>query len=400
MVTTGARSFRVGVGGLEISDLAKAYIGQVLDSSRLSYGRFSREFEAEFARLHDVRHAVFCNSGTSAIHIAIACLKETEGWEDDDEILVPAVTFVATSNMVLINRLKPVFVDVDPRTYNLDPGKVEERITGRTRAILPVHLFGQPCEMDAITEIAGRHNLRVIEDSAETMFARFKGKPVGSWGDIACFSTYVAHILVTGVGGIAVTNNPDLAIVLKSLVNHGRDSIYLDIDTHGETSEKHLRLVEGRFRFVRFGHSFRATELEAALGLAQLEEIDRHMGRRKRNAEYLLKGLRKFEDALQLPHWPEYSDHAFMMFPLVIKDPAVSKRGLVSFLEDNGVETRDMLPLLNQPIYRQLFGDIESQYPVAQWINNNGFYIGCHPYLEEEQLEYVVSRFERFFTSS
>ncbi len=391
-------SFRIGVGGFEITDRARDYVNKVLDSNRLSHGKFSQTFENAFARLHDVRYAVFCNSGTSALHIALACLKETEKWEEGDEVVLPAVTFVATSNMVLINNLTPVFVDVDPRTYNIDPEKIEEKITDRTRAVMPVHLFGQPCEMDPIMEITRRRGLRVIEDSAETMFARYKGKPVGSWGDMACFSTYIAHLLITGVGGMAVTNNPDYAIIMRSLMNHGRDSVYLNIDEREESSDARLKLAEGRFRFVRFGHSFRATELEAALGLAQLEEMDGLLERRKRNSQSLLRGLVKFSEFLQLPAWPDHADHVFMMFPIVIRDSAIKKRDLISFLENHGVETRDMLPLLNQPIYQERYGDLESQYPVAKWINRSGFYIGCHPYLGEEQIDYVITQFEKFFS--
>ena len=387
----------VTVGGFEVTPRATDYVNQALASNRLSYGPFSRKFETHFAALHNAQFAILCNSGTSALHMALACLKELGGWQDDDEVIVPAVTFVATSNMVLLNNLTPVFVDVDAKTYNIDPQKIEEKITPKTRAIMPVHLFGQPCEMDPIMKIARHHNLKVIEDSAETVLARYKGKPVGSWGDISAFSTYVAHLVVTGAGGLAVTNNPDYAVVLKSLLNHGRDSIYLNIDDRGTTSVEFLEIVEARFRFVRFGHSFRATELEAALGLAQLEEIDGLMDRRKANAAFLLQGLKQFSPFLQLPSWPEYSEHAFMMFPLVIRDRAVAKKELIGFLEEKGIETRDMLPLLNQPIYKQRFGDIEQYYPVAQWINANGFYIGCHPYLHPEQLDYVIAQFEQFF---
>jgi len=391
------KSREIGVGGFEVSDLARQYVNQVLDSGRLSYGKFSREFEEQFASRHEVKYAVCCNSGTSAIHVALACLKEVENWRDGDEVIVPAVTFVATSNMVILNGLKPVFVDIDPRTYNIDPQKIEERISDRTRAIIPVHLFGQPCAMDVIMEIASRRGLKVIEDSAETMFARYKGKPVGSWGDIACFSTYVAHLLITGVGGLAVTSNPEYAVILKSLVNHGRDSIYFNIDDKGETAAERMKIAEGRFRFVRFGHSFRLTEFETALGLAQLAEADEQIRDRKEKARILIEGLEKHSAYLQLPYWPEEADHVFMMFPIVIRDEQIKKLDLISHLENRGVETRDMLPLLNQPIYIEKFGNLEAQYPVAQWVNNSGFYIGCHPQMALEDLQYIIEQFDLFF---
>ena len=392
------QSFRVGVGGLKISERAKSYVNQVLDANRLSYGEFSRKFERAFADLHEVRHAVFCNSGTSALHMAMACLKETRGWEDGDEVIVPSLTFVATVNMVLENRLKPVFVDIDPRSYNIDVSKIEAQITPRTRAILPVHLFGQPAAIEDVCALAEKHGFSVIEDSAETVCARYRGRPVGSWGDISCFSTYVAHLVITGVGGLALTDDDALAIGLRSFMNHGRDSVYLSIDEYATSEIHRTDLMAGRFSFTRFGHSFRATEFEAALGLAQLEEIDGLLARRKKHALHLLEGLRPFEDSLQLPSWPDDSEHVFMMFPLVLrKGWPLRKQDLTGHLERNGVETRDMVPLLNQPIYRKTFGDLEPAFPVAQWINASGFYVGCHPYLDDGDVDHVIDVFRQFF---
>jgi len=388
----------VGVGGFAVSARARRYVNQVLRANRLSYGPFHRRFEAAFAAEHDSRHSVFCNSGTSALHIAVQALKERYGWADGDEILVPSVTFIATSNVVLHNRMTPVFVDVDPRTYTLDPAKIEGKLTRRTRAIIPVHLLGLPADMDPIRALAERRGLKIIEDSAETMFARYKGRKVGSLSDIGCFSTYVAHYIVTGVGGLATTSDPDLYVRLRSLMNHGRDSIYLSIDDDkGAKGAKLHEIVAKRFQFVSVGHSFRATELEAALGLAQLEEKDSIVKARTSMARRLSAGLREFEDRLQLPFCPPDRDHTFMLYGLVLRGEEKTK--LVNFLEDRGVETRDMLPLLNQPVYRRLFGDLEPRYPVARWINRSGFYIGCHQYMTPRDADYVMEQFRAFFRS-
>ena len=389
--------FEVRVGDYEVPERAEDYLLQVLRSGRLSHGPFSKAFELAFGERHGAHYTAFCNSGTSALHTAIACLKEIDGWEDGDEILVPAVTFVATSNMVILNALNPVFVDVDSRTYNIDPDQIESKISERTRAILPVHLFGQPAQMSTICDIAQKHDLRVIEDSAETMFASHQGKPVGAWGDLACFSTYVAHMLITGVGGFVLTNDPEMAKISKSIINHGRDSIYLNIDDQGDTVDERLKIAEGRFNFVRFGHSFRATEFEAAVGLAQLEEADTLVARRKTTASRLIEGLSTFSESIQLPWWPEDTEHAFMMFPIVIRDSALRKLDLIGHLERNGIETRDMMPLLTQPIYVDKFGLLEDAYPVAKWINASGFYIGCHPYMGDEQVDHVLETFRQFF---
>ncbi|NQT26941.1 DegT/DnrJ/EryC1/StrS family aminotransferase [candidate division KSB1 bacterium] len=387
---------QIGVGDLKLDTKAKKYLNEVIESNRLSYGPFSQKLEVNFAREHQCKYGVFCNSGTSALHIALAALKEKYGWHDGAEVIVPAVTFIATSNIVLHNNMKPVFVDVSSDSYTIDPELIEKSITGRTRAIIPVHLFGLPCDMDPILEIAKKHNLRIIEDSCETMFARYKGKTVGSFGDIGCFSTYVAHLLVTGVGGFAITNNDELAVMLKGLMNHGRDSIYLHIDDDKGTSVESLfEIVSRRFNFVSLGYSFRATELEAAIGLAQLEQKSEIVSKRQRNAKYLIRALSDLDEYLQLPCISDEREHVFMMFPIVLKKEP--KTDLVKYLEKNNVETRDMMPLLTQPVYKRLFGEIIDNYPVAKWIGTHGFYIGCHQSLTDEQLDYVIKKIRRHF---
>ena len=387
---------KIGVGGLKLGALEKEYINQVLESNRLSYGPFTERFEEQFAKAHGCDFAIFCNSGTSALHLAVAALKQRHGWQDGDEILVPAVTFVATSNVVLHNGLQPVFVDVDPRLYNLDPQQLSRHLTPRTRAIMPVHLFGMPCTMEPIVEFAKTYDLRIVEDSCETMFADYRAQSVGSFGDIGCFSTYIAHLLVTGVGGLATTNDAHLAGMLRSLMNHGRDGAYLKIsDDDDLTKERLFSVVSKRFSFTHLGHSFRATELEAALGLAQLEQIEEIIRKRKENASYLSGRLRSLEDHLQLPHIPTDRDHVFMMYPIVVR--AGEKTELVRWLEERGIETRDMLPLLNQPIYTEMFGDLERDYPVAQWINQSGFYVGVHQHLDRTDMDYLADTIAGFF---
>lgn len=386
----------IGVGALSVSPRARELVMQTLTNNRLSYGPMTQEFERRFAQIHDCRFGVMSNSGTSALHIAVAGLKELGGWRDGDEVIIPSVTFVATSNVVLHNNLTPVFVDVDRAYYELDPELVEAKITSRTRAIVPVHLFGQPCDMNPILDIARRHDLRIIEDSCETMFARYRGRSVGSFGDIACFSTYVAHLLVTGVGGLNTTNDPDYAIMLRSLMNHGRDSIYMSIDDDDNKSPDELKMIiERRFRFVHLGHSFRSTEMEAALGLAELEHWEPMIVRRRMNARILTQGLAPFADHLQLPTVRPDTEHAFMMYPIVVRDQ--SKVDLVNYLERHGVETRDMLPLIDQPLYQRKLALRPADFPVAQWINANGFYIGCHQGLADSDLGYVIELFDRYW---
>lgn len=389
-------SKQIGVGGLVISDYEKQLVNQVLESNQLTYGPMTKKFEGLFAKSHGCKFGLFMNSGTSALHVALAALKDRHGWDDGDEVLVPAVTFVATSNIVLHNNLVPVFVDVEPDTYNIDPNKIEEKITKKTRAIIPVHLLGLPATMGPILEIAKTYRLSIIEDSCETMFAKYKGQFVGSMGDIGCFSTYVAHFLVTGVGGFALTNNPELAVDMRSLMNHGRDSIYIScFDDQGIEGEKLEEIIAKRFSFIHVGHSFRCTEMEAAIGIGQISRAEEIVAKRKKIAEKFNKELAEFSEHIQLPSCPSDRTHSYMLYGIVVKNG--SKKDLVNYLENMNIETRNMLPLINQPIYKRLFGNLENQYPVAKWINNSGFYIGCHSYMTDEEVDFIIEAFWNYF---
>ncbi|MBA3342513.1 MAG: DegT/DnrJ/EryC1/StrS family aminotransferase [Gemmatimonadaceae bacterium] len=389
---------QIGVGGFRTSERAKQLVMEVLDSNRITAGPMMSRFESEVASLHDCRFGLMSNSGTSALQIALAALKETHDWADGDEVLVPAVTFVATSNVVLYNNLVPVFVDVEPDFYDIDPASIERRITPRTRAIMPVHVGGLPCDMDPILDIARRHGLQIVEDSAETMFARYKRRTVGSFGNVGCFSTYAAHIITTGVGGVSTTNDPELLVLMKSIMNHGRDSIYIRIDDDaGRTGDELFEVANRRFSFVRLGHSFRCTEMEAALGIAQLEERDEHWARRRRIAGRYRDALGSLEGRLQLPEVRPESDHAFMFYPLVLSDPADSRPALIQFLEERGIETRYLLPLINQPVYRRMFGNLDAEYPVAARLNEKAFYIGCHPEMTDGDADYVIECLQTYF---
>lgn len=389
---------QIGVGGVDITQRAKSLVNKVLDSGRLTAGPMMADFEQRFAEAHDCKFALMSNSGTSALQIALAALKERHGWADGDEVLVPAVTFVATSNVVMYNNLKPVFVDVDPIYYGIDPERIEAHITDRTRAIMPVHLAGHPCDMTPILEISEKHGLCMVEDSAETMFSRDHGRPVGSFGDIGCFSTYVAHVINTGVGGLCTTSDPELIVMLKSLMNHGRDSIYIRIDDDKAASGDDLfNIADRRFSFTRLGHSFRCTEMEAALGIAELEQSEASIARRRQIAAQYNAGLADLAGYLQTPAVRLGAEHVYMFYPLVLTDPGFKRDDLISFLERSGVETRYLLPLINQPVYRDLFGNLDAQYPVAAHLNNNAFYIGSHPQISDEEIGYVIEVFHDFF---
>ncbi len=391
---------KIGVGYASVTDIEKKYVMDALDNERLSQGKYVHQFEVEFSKAHGKRYGVMCNSGTTALHLALETLKEVDGWDENTEVLVPAITFIATPNSVLHAGMKVVFVDVEPDTYNIDPKEIEKHITKNTKCIIPVHTFGMPCNMTAVMDIANKHGLRVIEDCAEAHFAKVDGVPVGSFGDITCFSTYVAHTITTGIGGIVCTNDSHFAEILRSLVAHGRAcTCERCIASDGKTvCPKRMQTeLDRRFCFERIGYSYRVGEIEGALGLAQLERRDEIMGKRHENANYLIKGLEKYESVIQLPRHPENIEHTYMMFPIVIKKRSgLNYKDFIMYLEHCNIETRPMLPLLNQPIYRQIFGDLEPEYPVAAYIDHNGFYVGCHHGVKQEELDYIIECISKY----
>jgi perosamine synthetase len=376
----------ITLGHLNISENGKRYVNNALNANRLSRGKFTESFEFSFAELHQVKHALFCNSGTSALQIALAALKEVYGYKDGDEVIVPATTFIATSNIVLQNNLKPVFVDVSPETYNINPFKISKAITDRTRCIIPVHLFGLPADMHNIMITAKGYGLQVLEDSCETMFATQNGKSVGSFGDLACFSTYVAHLIVGGVGGIVTTSNSKLYDICRSLMNHGRSTDYISID---DDDNLPTDIMDRRYEFERVGYSYRATELEAALALAELEQRENNIIARRRNAHELTT-LLKDVNWLQLPKIPEKMTHSFMMYPIVVKPFTKKRNDFLIYLERNGIETRYMFPLLSQPIYQKLFPREESKHYNAVGLAERGFFIGIHQGLNGDDMQYIA----------
>lgn len=359
----------------------KRLIKEVLKSGRLTYGEKTRELEERFAEIHGAKYALFTSSGTAALKIALHALKDKYGWQDGDEVIIPAVTFVATMNVVIMNNLKPVLVDVQPHTANMDPKKLEEAITKRTVAIMPVHLLGQSADMPAIKRIARRHALKVIEDSCETMFVN------KIQGDIACFSSYIAHLLVTGVGGFITTNDKKMATVMRSMMFHGRDESYLNID------DKPKELYK-RFWFPRFGYSDRMTELEAALGLGELDNWQKMIKQRQKNARYLyekLSGIMAIHGAGEV--WGPVTDinkHSFMFFPLLVK----RRDELMLYLEERGIQTRTMMPLTTQPLVKPY---LKKEYPGADFINKHGLLLGCHQYMKKRDLNHIIKSIRRFY---
>ncbi len=329
-----------------------------------------------------------CNSGTGALQLSLQALKERYGWPKGAEVIVPAMTFVATVNTVLYNDLQPIVCDVDPVTFNMDPAACAAAVTERTVAMVPVHLFGQPADMTSLMGIAQRHGLGVVEDGCEAVGVRHAGQMVGSFGDFGCFSTYMAHLVTTGVGGLALTDDEENITRFRSLMNHGRSPRYLRIDDDQCLSDEQLlEVVWSRYKFLWLGQSYRATEMEAALGIGQLERLQEALERRRQVAAALTEALDHPD--LQLPSVAPGNEHGFMMYPIVCLRPGL-RDTLVVALERAGVETRFLLPILGQPCYEGILDHAPGQFPVAENAVANGLYIGSHPGMTDEDVAYIA----------
>lgn len=368
--------YKVPFGTVSVTKQARELINQALDSNWLTRGKFVQEFEEQFAALFGVKYAVAVSSGTDADALACAVLYDY-GARRGDEIIVPALTFVATGNAVLQAGFTPVFVDIQRETLNINPEKIEAAITAKTRAIMPVHLMGKPAEMDMILGIAKRHKLRVIEDAAEAHGAEYKGKRVGAIGDMAAFSLYAAHIVTTIEGGIVITNNSEMAEALRSLRNHG---------------------IVGKFEFRRVGFSAKMHELEAAVGLGNIKIFDQILEKRRRNLLYLIDKFKKFEKhfiTIKEEPYEKIGPHAFSM--IVKEKMPFTKDEFVARLDQSGVDSRNLFYSIPTqcPSYAFL-GKRPGDFPEAEYCSNNGTHIGIHQDLELKQLDYVVEVTQEF----
>lgn len=340
-------------------------VEQVLKSGNLRAGRVTEEFEGSFAAVTGARHAIAVNSGTTALYLACRALLRP-----GDEVIVPDFTFVATAAMVAAVGAKPVFADVDPVTFTMDPARVKRRITPRTRALLPVHLYGQPANITGLTQLARQHHLRIIWDAAQAHGAQFHGRDIGSFSDVVCYSFYPTKNMTTGEGGMITTSNNSLATELRLLRSHGEVS---------------------RYRHVRVGFNFRITDIAAAIGRIQLEKLPKAIQMRQRNAEILTKGLNGIP-GLQTPRLIPETTHAFSLYTICVdsKRAGMSRDKLAAALADRGVQSavHYPLPLHRQPIFRG--SGLDRDLPVSARLAKTVLSLPVHPGVKDKDVRYVV----------
>lgn len=394
--------FKVPFGTITITETAKRLIVESLETKRISCGKLVQEFEDRFAELLGVKEAAAVSSGTDADILALAVLHDL-GAKRGDEVIVPALSFVATGNAVVHAGFTPVFVDIERETLNIDPSKIEAAITPRTRAIMPVHLMGKPAEMDSINAIAKGHGLLVVEDAAEAHGALYKGKPAGALADLAAFSTYVAHIITTGEGGIVTTNNEEYGEILRSLRSHGRNCSCKRciLNAGADYCAKRFRGKGGedvRFTFDRIGYSCKMNELEAAIGIGAMEVYHEILKKRHDNLVYVLNRFDRFAPYLSTIREEAHEQIGPHAIPIVINEGAPFTRAeLTQYLEKNGIETRTLF--VSMPTQCPGFSHLGYQmgsFPNAEYMGRNGIHIGVHQDVGIEEMEYVLEALGSF----
>lgn len=364
----------------KIAKNARKYILDCIRTGWVSSaGSYISRFETEFARYLGVKYAVTTSSGTTALHLALASI----GVGPQDEVIVPDLTIISCAFAAMYLGANPVLVDVDPKIGNIDPKKIEEKITKKTKAIMVVHLYGHPCDIKPIIKIAKKHKLLLVEDAAEAHGAEYlsiisnlknkqKWEKVGSFGDAACFSFYGNKIVTSGEGGMVVTNNKKIyerAIFLKDLAH----------------SKKR------RFLHEEMGYNFRLTNLQAALGLAQLEEIDKYIDKKRHIAQMYNAGLQNIE-YLELPVEMPWAKNVYWMFaPLIKNNTIINREKFCEELRKLGVDTRTyFIPLHSQPVLKK-FGLEKGEYPVSSDLAQRGFYLPSGLAITEKQIKKVIS---------
>ncbi len=354
----------------------KEYVADCLDTNWISSnGKYIKQFEEKFSNYCGVNHGVSCSNGTVALHLAMKALNIGYG----DEVIVPSFTMISCAKSVVYTGATPVFVDAEKDSWNIDVNKIEEKITKRTKAIMPVHIYGHPCDMDKIMKIAEKYNLYIIEDCAEAHGAEYKGKKVGSFGHINCFSFYANKIITTGEGGMVVTNDEKINEKLRSL--------------------KNLAFGTGAQRYIHkeVGFNYRMTNIQAAIGLAQLENIDSFIkGRRKNAQEY--NAAFKTVKGLVLPVEKEEVKNVYWMYGVLVNQEfGMEKEQVMEDLLAKGIETRSFFhPMHLQPIFKndlRYYRSVEGKFPVSEELGRTGFYLPSSSHLSDEQRKEVINKF-------
>ena len=365
-----------------VPDIGQEEIQSVVETLRsgwLTTGSKAKQFEAEFAQRVEARHAVALNSCTAALHLGLEAVGVTEG----DEVIVPTMTFAATAEVVHYLKAKPVLVDCQADTLNIDVAQIEKAISPRTKAIIPVHYAGQPCAMDRILEIARVHHLKVIEDAAHALPTRYRGRMVGALGDITCFSFYSTKTITTGEGGMATTENAEWAERMRLLSLHGisRDAV-----------NRYTPEGNWYYEICYPGYKYNLTDIAAALGIPQLHKCDHFAAIRKRYATLYNEGFKEIPEIL-VPHLADDVEHAWHLYviQLNLECLRIGRNEMIDLMKKQGIGTSvHFIPLHLHPYYRDNYGYFPNDFPVASSVFERIISLPIYPKMTELDIQYVI----------
>lgn len=370
----------------------------------LTAGDFTNLFEKNLRKKTEIRHAMFVNSGSSANLLAVTALKEYYNLNDGDEVITSAVNFPTTLNPIIQNNLTPVLVDVEMGTYNINPDLIEEKINENTKGIVLAHTLGNPFNLKKIIDLCEKYDLFLMEDMCDAFGSKYSGKLVGTFGDVATLSFYPAHHITTGEGGAVLTNNTKLKKIIESLRDWGRDCYCPPGEDN--TCKKRFdwqlgELPHGydhKYTYSHVGYNLKASDMQASIGVSQLEKIDNFIKIRKNNFDYLLNRFENFKE-FDMPIWESESEPSWFGFPITINQNAkFSRVELLRFYSEKNIGTRLLFAgnILKQPAYINKNIKSDNNLPNADRIMENSFWLGVYPGLDSEMLDFVFEQTKNF----
>lgn len=388
-------------------------IVNLVDSSLdffLTANRYAEQFEAEFAEYFGLSNALLVNSGSSANLVALTALTSprlgSRAFKPGDEVITVAAGFPTTVAPIVQNRLVPVFIDVNLGDYTAISERLEQAVSSKTRAIFMAHTLGVPFHLDAVMDLVKRHNLWLIEDNCDALGARYHGQLTGTFGHLATVSFYPAHHITMGEGGCVITDDDELARIARSIRDWGRDCYCAggENNTCGKRFGQQFGTLpfgyDHKYVYSHIGYNLKVTDMQAAVGCAQLLKLDGFIQRRKDNFYKIRDLLFKYNHALILPSGTEHSDPSWFAFVITVKEEAgFSRNELTRFLEANKIETRNLFSgnLLRHPAFMDIEHRVVGDLANTDFIMNNTFFIGVFPGIDEAQILYIGSVFDRFF---
>jgi len=370
------KKYKIFVSSPSLNGNERKYVVDCLETTWISSnGKYISKFEEKFAKYIDVKYAIAVSNGTVALHVALLGL----GIRENDEVIMPTLSYVATANAVTYCGGRPIFIDSEKVTGNINVEQIKRKITKNTKAIMPVHLYGHPVDIDPIKKLAKKYGIAVIEDAAEAFGSRYKNHHVGGLSDVGIFSFFGNKNITTGEGGMVVTNHKRLAEKIRILKGQGMDP-------------------KRRYWHPTIGYNYRMTNIEAAIGLAQLERAKFHVESRQRIAREYNKLFEGIRDVIELPIQKEYAHHGYWMYTIILKKTANIKRDLfMKKLAELGIETRPIFfPMHIMPPYFEG----KEKYPVAEEIASNGINIPTHSLLKTKDLWYIVDSIKRILNKN